>query len=81
MHEIARRIVEKSVHGMANLSVGIRFDNGEPIFDYKIFEGAGQKSYGVELAETLGLGSKQLDSLIRKRVEIGELPSSDTRLS
>ena len=81
MHEIARRIAASSLHGMANLSVGIDFNDGKPIFDYKICEGPGQKSYGVELAETIGLGSKQLDRLIRKRVARGELPSGDARIS
>ena len=66
---------------MANLSVGIDFNDGKPIFDYKLCEGPGQKSYGVELAETIGLGSKQLDRLIRKRAASGELPSGDVRLS
>ena len=81
MHEIARRIAANSLHGMANLSVGIEFNDGKPIFDYIICEGPGQKSYGVELAETIGLGSKQLDRLIRTRAARGELPSGDTRIS
>jgi DNA mismatch repair ATPase MutS len=81
MHEIARRIAGNSLRGMANLSVGIEFNDGRPIFDYKIREGTGQKSYGVELAETIGLGSKQLDRLIRKRAAKGELPSGDTRIN
>lgn len=81
MHEIARRIAENSLRGMANLSVGIEFNDGKPIFDYKIREGTGQKSYGVELAETIGLGSKQLERLIRTRAARGELVSGDTRIS
>ena len=81
MHEIAQRIVVNSLRGMANLSVGIEFNDGKPIFDYKICEGPGQKSYGIELAETIGLGSKQLDNLIRKRATRGELPSGETRIS
>lgn len=79
MHEIAQRIAANSIRGMANLSVGIDFNDGKPIFDYKICEGPGQKSYGVELAETIGLGSKQLDKLIRRRAASGELPSDDVR--
>ena len=81
MHEIAQRIAGNSLRGMANLSVGIEFNDGKPIFDYKIREGTGQKSYGVELAETIGLGAKQLDKLIRKRAARGELPSGDARIS
>ena len=81
MHEIARRIAENPISGMANLSVGIRFDHGTPLFNYKIREGLIQKSYGVELAEIIGLGSKQLDRLLRKRVKTGELQYSDTRIS
>ncbi len=81
MHEIAQRIAANSLHGMANLSVGIDFNDGKPIFDYKICEGPGQKSYGVELAETIGLGSKQLDKLIRNRAASGELSSGDVRIS
>ena len=81
MHEIARRIAANAIRGMANLSVGIDFNDGKPIFDYKICEGPGQKSYGVELAETIGLGSKQLDRLIRRRAASGELPSDDVKTS
>ncbi len=79
MHEIARRIETSSLHAAANLSVGISFENGKPVLDYTIREGAGQKSYGLELAEAMGLGSDQLDELIRSRIENGELPAEIIR--
>lgn len=79
MHEIARRIETSSLHAAANLSVGISFENGKPLLDYTIREGAGQKSYGLELAEAMGLGSEQLDKLIRSRIENGELPAEVIR--
>jgi DNA mismatch repair ATPase MutS len=82
MHDIAQRIQAGFLHtAAANLSVGVSFDTGKPVFDYKVREGASQKSYGMELAESMGLGSEQLDNLIRGRIENGELPSIDTRMS
>ena len=81
MHDIARRVEEGSLPAAANLSVGISFDNGKPVLDYKIRYSAGQRSYGIELAEAMGLGSKQLDSLIRDRIQNGELPPDITRIN
>ena len=79
MHEIAQRIEASSLYAAGNLSVGISFDNGKPVLDYKIREGAGKKSYGIELAEAMGLGAEQLDGLIRSRIENGELPAEIIR--
>ncbi|MFC1717313.1 hypothetical protein ACFL6S_26880 [Candidatus Poribacteria bacterium] len=81
MHDVAQRVESGSLRAAANLSVGVSFDTGKPIFDYRVREGASQKSYGMELAESMGLGSEQLDNLIRSRIESGELPPDVTRMS
>ena len=51
------------------------------MLDYRIRYGAGQRSYGIELAEAMGLGSKQLEGLIRDKIQNRELPPDITRIN
>lgn len=78
----AADLVEKGgLHGGVNLAPEVLFENGAPLFTYRMRRNAREKSYGYLQAERIGITEDRLRAALEDLVARGVLRAEDTRLA
>jgi hypothetical protein len=76
----AADLVEKGgLPGGVNLAPEVRFENGAPLFTYRMRRNAREKSYGHLQAERIGITAERLRAALEEQVARGMFGAGDTR--
>ena len=62
------------MQGIVNLQVEIDLENSNPRYTHNIKPGIGERSFAMELLTSEGLGPDHMSTIVKNRVEKGEIP-------
>ena len=74
LHEIADVIETGEFPRASNLQAEVIEKGGALVFTHRIISGKAGRSYAEEVATSMGITTKTVDEIFKKRVKKGELP-------